>query len=99
MRQNATTPIAKHQNKQDGTELMDGYYVVGITPMQYPWFGVIINIIYKEDNTYHITIGSIPRCTCPYFTKMLSGALGQKKEIDVLQTSIICVQISLQSGF
>ena len=48
--------------------------------MPYPWFGVIINIVSKEANTYRITIGNIPQYTCPNFTKMLSGALGRKKK-------------------
>lgn len=28
---------------------MDGYYVVGVTPIPYPRFGVITNIVFKED--------------------------------------------------
>ena len=38
---------------------MDGYYVIGVTPIPYPCLGVIINIVSKEDNTYHVTIGDI----------------------------------------
>lgn len=56
--------------------LMDGYYVVIAIP--YVGFGVIINIISKEDTSYHVTIGDIPQYTCPDFTKMSSGVLGEK---------------------
>ena len=43
-----------------------------ITAIPYPGFGVLINIVSKEDITYHVTIGDMPHCTCPYFTKMSS---------------------------
>ena len=71
--------------------LMDGYYVVEVTTTSYLGFGVIINIVSKEDITYRVTIGDIPRCTCPNFTKMSSHALKKKgKLISVLQTSLLC---------
>ena len=44
----------------------------------YPGFGVIINIVSKEDITYRVIIGDIPHCKCPDFTKMFSHALGKK---------------------
>ena len=49
---------------------MDGYYVVVMIAIPYQGFGVIINIVSKEDNAHHVTIGDIPQCTCPNFTKM-----------------------------
>ena len=57
---------------------MEGYYVVGVTGIPYPGFGVIINIVSKHDITYHVTIGDIPHCTCRVFTKMSSQTLGKK---------------------
>ena len=57
---------------------MEGYYVVEITAIPYPGFKVIINIVSKQDTTYHVTIGDIPHCTCPDFTKMSSQTLGKK---------------------
>ena len=39
---------------------MEDSYVVGITAIPYPDFGVRINIITKQDITYHVTIGDIP---------------------------------------
>ena len=49
-----------------------------VTVIPYPGYGVIINIVSKEDITYRITIGDIPHCTCPDFIKMSSQALGKK---------------------
>lgn len=55
--------------KQIGVGHLDGYYVVGVIAIPYPGLGMIINIIYKEDNSYRVTIGDIPHWTCPEFTK------------------------------
>jgi hypothetical protein len=55
--------------------------VVGVTAIPYPCYGVIINIVSKVDVTYRITIGDIPHCTCPDFTKMSSQALGKKGKL------------------
>ena len=53
---------------------MDGYYVLDrLIAIPYPRLEVIINIIFKEENSYHITIGNIPHCTCiPKIYKMSS---------------------------
>jgi hypothetical protein len=59
---------------------MDGYYVVGITAIPYLGFGVLINIISKEDITYRVTIGDMLYCSCPDFTKMSSQSLGNKRK-------------------
>lgn len=57
---------------------MDSYYVVGVATIPYPGFGVLINIIAKEDSTYRVTIGDKPLCTCPDFTKLSSRSLERK---------------------
>jgi hypothetical protein len=80
MRRNPTAPLADHKNKWESAGLMEGYYVVGITAISYPGFGVIINIVSKHDITYHVTIGDISHCTCPDFTNMSSHALGKKRK-------------------
>jgi hypothetical protein len=59
MRRNLTTPVIDHKNIWESVGLMDGYYVVGITVISYPRFGVLINIVFKEDITYRVTIGNI----------------------------------------
>ena len=38
---------------------------------------MIINIVLKEDNSYCVTFGNVPQCTCLDFTKMSFGALGK----------------------
>ena len=78
--------MADYKNKWENAGLIEGFHVVGVTVIPYPGFGVIINIVSKQDITYHVTIGDIPHCTCPDFTKMSSQAL-EKKETGVLQTS------------
>ena len=79
MHDNPTTPGANHKNKWKSVELIDNYCMVGVTAIPYPSFGVIMNIVSKEDITYRITIGNIPHCTCPYFTTMSSHALRKKE--------------------
>jgi hypothetical protein len=81
MRRNPTTPTTYHKNKCNNVGLTDGYYVVGVTAIPYPSYGVIINIVSKVDIRYCITIGDIPHCTCPDFTKMSSQALGNKGKL------------------
>ena len=81
VRCNPTTPTTDHKNKWESVGLMDDYYVVGVTAIPYHGYGVIVNIVVKEDITYRITIGGIPHCTCPNFTKMSSQALGKKGKL------------------
>ena len=45
---NLTTVMADYKNKWENIGLMDDYYVVGITAISYPTFGVIINIASKN---------------------------------------------------
>ena len=70
----------KHTNKWESDGLMDIYYVVGVTTILYLEFGVIVNIISKEDNFYCITIGDLPQCTSLDFVKLSSMALGKKRK-------------------
>ena len=56
---NLATPIAEHKNEWESDGLMDSYYVIGVTAIPYPGFGVLINIVY-EDIAYCVTIGDIP---------------------------------------
>ena len=53
-----TTPTGDYKNKWESAGLMDGDYVVGVTAIPYPGYGVIIDIFSKEDITYRITIGN-----------------------------------------
>ena len=39
---------------------MDGYYVLGVIAIPYLEFGVIINIISEEENTYCLKLSDIP---------------------------------------
>ena len=73
-----TTPIVGHKNKWESSRLTDGYYVVGVTPIPYHGFGVIIYVVSKANIAYHVTIGNIPYCTCLNFTKMSSQPLEKK---------------------
>ena len=38
---------------------MDGYYVVGVTPIPYLKYGCIITIVSKEEKTYPVSIADI----------------------------------------
>lgn len=58
---------------------METHYVVGVTVIPFARFGVLINIIFKEDIAYHVTISSTPHYTCPEFTIMSSRSLEKKK--------------------
>ena len=79
-RLNLTAPIVDHKNKWKSAGLMNEYYVVGISAIPYPRFGVLINIVSKEDNTYRVTIGDMPHCTCHDFIKISSQSLGKKRK-------------------
>ena len=72
---NLTASTADYKNKWESVGFMDGYYMVGVTAIPYPCYGVIINIFSQKDITYHITMDDIPHCTCSDFTKMSSQAL------------------------
>ena len=56
---NPTTLTMEHKNKWKNTKLMDKYYVGGVIVIPYPVFGVIINIVSKENISYHVMIGGI----------------------------------------
>ena len=63
-----TTPTSNHKNKWESTRLMDGYYLVGVTPISCHGSRVVIYIVSKANIAYHVTIGNIPYCTCLNFT-------------------------------
>lgn len=77
---NLSTPTTNYKNKWKNVGLMDSYYMVEVIAIPYPGFEVLINIISKEDIAYQVTIGNIPHCTCPYFTKMSSHASRKKRK-------------------
>lgn len=80
MRWKLTTPTTYHKTKWESVGLMDGYYFVGVTTILYTWFGVIIHIVSREDNSYRVTISNMPQCIYPDFTKMSYGALQKKRK-------------------
>ena len=75
---NLATPTTNYKNKWEGDKPMDGYDVVGVVAILYQRFGVIINIVCKEDNCYYVTIGNTPQCTCMDFIKLSSMVLGKQ---------------------
>ena len=69
---NLATSRANHKNNW---KVLDSWMVImwlAITAIPYIGFGVLINIISKEDIAYCVTIGDIPYCICLDFTKMSS---------------------------
>ena len=65
--------------------------MVGVTTTSYPGFGVIIYIVSKEDNSYHVIITNIPHCTCPNLTKISSQALGRDGNKCIANIYIMCL--------
>jgi hypothetical protein len=71
--------MVDHKNKWENARLMDGYCIIGMMPIPYPCLGVIINIVSKEDNTYHATISDIlkahvrtsPKCWLKLWKKIM----------------------------
>jgi hypothetical protein len=81
---------------------MDDYYVFGVRPqvtlvgevaaIPYPGFGVLINIVFKEDIAYCVTIGEFYTAMhMPWVYKNVHSIFGKKREMGVLQTSLLCV--------
>ena len=64
--------MVDHKNKWKKAKLMDIYYVVGVIAIPYPIFGVLINVVSKEDIAYLVTTGDILRCICLDVKKMSS---------------------------
>ena len=83
-------PIMDHRNNWESIELMGRYYVVGITPISYPCFGVIINIMSKEDNTHNVKIGDIPQCPCLDFAQMSLEVWARKGEGCIAHIYTMC---------
>ena len=50
--------------KWDSTCHINGYYVIGVTSILYPRYGVIINIISKDDNSYWVCNSIIILLSC-----------------------------------
>jgi hypothetical protein len=70
---------------------MDGHYVVGVTAIPYPGYGVITNIVSKSG--YHIPHHNW-RHRALHVSKLYENvisSIGKENEIDVLQTYLICV--------
>jgi hypothetical protein len=60
---------------------MDGYYVVGVTTISYLGFVSIINIVFKEERTYFLSIACNPlhalAMTLRKWSSMAVGKRGQ----------------------
>ena len=92
MHQNPTTPTANQKHKWENISLMDGYCVVEVIAIPYPSFGVIINIISKEDTSNCVTIEDFSQCTCLDCIKMYSHSLGGKEgHWAIAYTSTMCL--------
>jgi hypothetical protein len=99
VRRNLAPPTVDHKNKWESAGLMDIYYVVGITAIPYQGFGVLINIVSKEDITYRVTIGDMPHCTCFELKKMSSQSLGYKEKCSVLQNLYYVLRILCKMNY
>ena len=80
VRRNLGALTTYHKNKCESIGLIHGYYVVGMTAIPYPGFGVLLNIVSKDDIKYRVTNTDMSHCTCSDFTKMLSQSLQKKKK-------------------
>jgi hypothetical protein len=85
---NATRPIT---NQVGECWPQRWYYVVGVTTIPCLGFEVIINIVSKKENSYHVTIGDMPQCTCLDFNKMSSHALGKNGNECIANTHTMCL--------
>jgi hypothetical protein len=72
---NLSTLTTYCKRKWESVGLMDGYYVVGVTAIPYLGFGVLLNIVSKDDIAHQVTIGDISHCICPKFRNISSHAL------------------------
>ena len=65
------------------------------TDISYSQFGVTINILSQEGNSYYVTSGDISWCTCPNFIKF-SWFLYLFLKMGVVQTLVLWIQFSMQ---
>lgn len=72
---------------------------VGSTTILFPGFGVIINIVSKDDVTYRVTIGNIPRCICLDSIKMSSQTLGKKGNGCIINIFIMSSKFLCKVGY
>ena len=93
----ATTTV-DHKNKCDSVGFIDNYYVVGVTTVPYPGFRVIINIVFADDNSYHVTNWQHTTLHMHGNHKNILVRFGKEKEMGILQTFILCVLIFGQGG-
>jgi hypothetical protein len=87
MHHNPTTPTIDHKNKWKSDGFMDIYYVVGVISIPYPRFGMIINIVSKDDNFYH--------ATCLNFIKLSSMTLGKKRKWELWERSYVGIKMNV----
>ena len=83
VRRNPTSPMADHKNKWESVGLINDYCVVGVSAIPYPGYGVIINIIDKDDIT--------SRISRVHTSQNVLSNIGKYREMGVLQTSLLCV--------
>ena len=86
IRYNLVAPIADHK-KNESARLMES--VIGVTHTPYPSFGVIINIISKEDITYMLQLAT-SRIAHALTSQKCHPRLWKEREMGVLQTSLLC---------
>jgi hypothetical protein len=75
---------------------MDGYYVVGVTPIPYyPRYRCIITIVSKEEKTYLVSIANILNALARTLQNVVFGS-GKEGSVGFMQALVLCVQVFVQ---
>lgn len=64
-----------------------------VTAISYVGFGVVINIVSKEDKPYYVQLATCHNAQTLTHQNILSG-FGKEREMGVIQILLLCVQIS-----
>jgi hypothetical protein len=81
-----------HKNEWESAKLIDHYFLVGVTAIPYLLFGKLIIIVFKEDISYHVTLGDIMHYTCHL------NLYGKKGNRCIANIFIICLDF-VHDGF
>ena len=80
---NPTTPVVDYKNYWDNDGLVDEYYVVRAIAIPYLEYGVIIDIIHKEDVTNRVA-DDVPK-----LHQNVVSSFGKEREMDLPQTNFV----------
>ena len=75
---NPITSIVEHKNKWESVALTNGWCVMGVATIPYPWYEAIITLVSNSKKIHFVSINNFSECTYFDFIKMCLESVRKK---------------------